>query len=348
MKRLSNLCYTLTAKVFIVLLIWLFSWQTSICFAETTVLYMENDTALKNVWYQWEDFDYSTSLYLQDETEEAIDMVLEYCLYYHRDITDKNQPVIGADDNYKVITQRLSSYKDFYFAVVNHTTDRTVSNMDEINYKNSGIAVRPFFSGEDDSLLIVRDSHNPYYESGTTTEYNEYVVEAAKKYSDDFDLYIYFGENFSFAAELDDYQALHSRVLDRVKTVTRLAAVYLLAAGVLFTILLFVAGRNEPGGKIYPGLSDRLPNDIKLFLFTVVIISMAALYENSLYMALRVDRYEMWPAFSSEFYIIRSYVAMLINVSMILCIGCTIKRQYRLGRLFTNTYIYKFFFERQN
>lgn len=348
MKRLSNLCYTIGAKIFLVLIIWFLSWQTSVCFAETTVLYLENDTALRNVWYQWENFDYRSSVYLQDEVEEAIDMVLEYCLYYHRDITDKNQTIISADEDYKRITDRLSSYKDFSFAVVNHTTGRIVSDIEEINYKKSGTAVRQFFSGREDCMLIIRNSHNPYYENGTTTEYNEYAINATMTYSDNFDLYIYFGEDFSFAAELEDYQAIHQRFLERVKTVTVMAAVYLLLVSAVFALLLIIAGKNEPSGKIYPGLSDRLPNDAKLLLFTIVIISMTALYENSLYMAQRADEYDIWPVFSSEFYIFRSYVAMIVNVSIIVCLGCTFKRQYKLGRLFTNTYIYKFFFEKHD
>ncbi len=345
MKRFCNLFYTLTAKIFIVVCLLFFAWQTSICFAETTVLYRENDTALKNVFAQWDNYDYKTSFYLHDAIEEAIDMVTEYSLYYHRDITDETQTIVNADDNYKAITQKISSYNDFRFAVVNHTTGRIVSNIDAINYKDSGTALRGHFTGEEDCLLIIRNSHNPYYESGTIIEYTEYVKELAGNYDDNFDLYIYFGDGFSFALGNEDYEETHNSVLQRVKKVTVLSAVYLIAAGVLFVILLLISGKNELGGKVYPGLSDRLPNDLKLLLFSIVVISMTALYENSLYMALRADAYDMWPSFSAEFYIIRSYLAMIVNVCIILSSGCTIKRQYRLGTLFTNTYIYKFFFE---
>ncbi len=348
MRTFCNLFYTIWSKTLMVLCILIFLWQTGICFAETTVLYRENDTALKNVFAQWDNYDYRSSFYLRDAIEETIDMVMEYSLYYHREITGEEQKIINADDNYKSIIRKLNSYEDFRFAVVNHTTGRIVSNIDAISYKDSGTAVRPHFTGRDDFLLIIRNSHNPYYESGTITEYTEYVRELAENYNDNFDLYIYFGDEFSFTQGNEDYAQTHNRVLQRVKKVTVLSAVYLLLAGLMFIALLLVSGKNEPGGKVYPGLSDRLPNDLKLLLFLIVLMSMAALYENSLYMAIRADSYDIWPDFSAEFYIVRSYISMLVNVCIILSAGCTIKRQYRLGTLFTNTYIYKFFFERRD
>ena len=75
---------------------------------------------------------------------------------------------------------------------------------------------------------------------------------------------------------------------------------------------------------------------------------MTALYENSLYMALRTDTYDIWFSFSAEFYILRSYIAMLVNVCILLSIGCTLKRQYRLGTLLTNTYIYQIFLKKSD
>ena len=254
----------------------------------------------------------------------------------------------GVDLSIFLITDKLALYKDFDFAVVNHTTGRIVSDISEINYQSSGVAVRRCFSGSEEFMLIIRNSHNPYYESGTITEYNDYVSRVSKSFSDNFDLYIYFGENFSFASEAENYEELHSSVLSRVKNVTAMAVVYILLALIVAIILILVSGKNEIGGKVYPGLSDSLPNDMKLLLFAIVIASMTWLYGNSLYMAIRAETYDMWPDFSAEFYIVRSYVVIVINtiISMIIC--CTLKRQYRLGTLFTNTYIYKIFFERRD
>lgn len=348
MKRFLNLFYTMWSKVIIVIILLALMLGASMCFAETTVLYRENDTALKNVYIQWENYNYETSVYLRHSIEEAIDIVTEYSLYYHRDITDDSQVIKNADDNYKIIKQKLSMYKDFHYAVVNYSSGRIVSDIEALRYKDIGEDVRSFFKGSEENMLIIRDAHNPYFESGTMTDYTEYVKSVAKSYEDNFDLYIYFGEDFSFAAELQDYEKLHNSFLTRVRYVTVMSAVLIIASTLFFIVLLIVSGKTEPGGKVYQGLSDRLPNDLKLLLYVIVIASMTALYENSLYMALRTDTYDVWFSLSAEFYILRSYIAMLVNVCILLSIGCTLKRQYRLGTLLTNTYIYQIFLKKSD
>ena len=346
MKKFLNLFYTMWSKFIIVGILLALMLGTGMCFSETTVLYRENDTALRNVYVQWDNYDYLTSVYLSDAIEDAIDTVTEYSLYYHRDVTDKNQLIVNADDNYKLICKKLSEYKDFDFALVNHSVGRIVSDIEDICYKDTGTDVRSFFKGDEENMLIIRDAHNPCFESGTVTEYTEYIRELAEAYDDDFDIYIDFGEDFSFASELEDYEALHNRFLSRVRNVTLMSAVYILAAAFFTVILILVSGKTEPGGKVYPGLSDRLPNDLKFLLYAVVLVSMVTLYKNSLYMALRTDAYEMWLPLSAEFYIFRSHIVILINACVLLSTACTIKRQYRLGTLFTNTYIFQLFFRK--
>lgn len=346
MKKFLNLFYTMWSKIIIVVILLILMLGTSVCFSETTVLYRENDTALRNVYAQWDSYDYLTSVYLSDAIEQAVETVMQYSLYYHCDITSKGQLIVNADDNYELISRRLSQYKDFDFAVVNHSTGRIVSDIEDICYKDTGEDVRSFFKGNEANMLIIRDAHNPCFEIGSLTEYTEYVRNIAEEYEDSFDIYIYFGEDFSFASELEDYEELHNRFLSRVRNVTFISVALIIASGFFTAILLIVSGKTEPGGKVYKGLSDRLPNDLKFLLYVVVIVSMTALYENSLYMALRTDAYDVWYSFSAEFYIIRSYIAMLVNVCILLSVGCTVKRQYRLGTLFTNTYINQIFFRR--
>jgi hypothetical protein len=336
----------MSSKIIIVFILLGLMLGTGMCFAQTIVLYRENDTALKNVYVQWENYDYDSSVYLSDYIEEAIDIVMEYALYYHRDITDSSQVIVNADDNYRYICQKMAEYSDFQFAVVNHSTGKIVSDEEAISYKDVGVDIRSFFKGNDENMLIIRDVHNPCFETGTMTDYAEYVREAAEDYEDEFDIYIYFGDGFSFARDLENYEELHNSFLSRVRHVTRMALFCIVAAALFTAVLIIVSGKTEPGGKIYPGLSDRLPNDLKLLLYIVVISSMVTLYKNSVYMALRADYYDVWFSFSAEFYIFRSYIAILINACVLLSAGCTIKRQYRLGSLFTNTYIYQLFFKR--
>lgn len=344
MKWIPNLFYTIWSKILIVLLVMFFMLQTGICFADTTVMFRENPTAVKNAWTQRDAYDYETSEYLKAEIESAIDSVLQYSLYYRRDIIADNQIIVNADDNYREIRKQITSYENFSFALVNHSTNRIVSNIPEINYKESSVNVRQHFPETCNSLLIVRDAHNPYYETGTLTDYNQYITDLSKGYDDNFDLYIYFGENFSFVPDYEKFEQTHKNTLSRVQKSSNRPFVYIGISAVLFAFLLAVTGRHEAGGKFYPGISDTLANDTKLLLFLIVIISMSALYENSLHMALRAKTLDLFLSFSSDFYIFRSYIALLVNSCIIMATCCTIKRQYRLGTLFTNTYFYKFFF----
>ena len=344
MKWLPNLFYTIWSKIIIVLLVMFFMLQTGICFADTTVMYRDNPTAVKNVLAQWDSYDYKTSEYLKTEIETAIDSVLQYSLYYRRDALSENHTIVNADDNYREITQELSSYKNFSFALVNHATNRIISNIPQINYKDSSIKVRKYFPEACDTLLIVRDARNPYFENGTMTDYNQYIAKLAESYNDSFDLYMYFGEDFSFVPNAESFEETHISTLARVKKSSRLSFIYIVIAAILFVFLLAVTGRHEPGGKIYPGISDTLANDTKLALFLIVILSMSALYENSLYMSLRAESVDLFLTYSSDFYIFRSYVALLVNSCIVMAACCTIRRQHKLGTLFTNTYIYQFFF----
>ena len=344
MKWVPNLLYTIWSKIFIVLLVTFFMLQTGICLADSTVMLRNNPVAVRNVFAQWDDYDYKTSEYLKSEIETAIDNIMQYSLYYRRDTLSNNQFIVNGDDHYRDIVLKLESYENFSFALVNHTTNRVISDIPEISYQESSVNVRSHFPETSEALLIVRDAHNPFYETGTMTDYNYFISDLAEKYEDEFDLYIYFGEDFSFISDSESFEDTHISTLARVKKSTRLSFVYIAVAALLFAVLLAVTGRYESGGEIRPGISDTLANDIKLLLFSMIIMSMVTLYKNSLYMAVRAKTLDIFLYYSSDFYISRSYVSLLISSFTIMAACCTIKRQYQLGTLFTNTYIYKLFY----
>lgn len=344
MKWIPNLFYTIWSKIFIVLLVTFFMLQTSICLADSTVMLRENPTAVRNTLAQWDNYNYKTSEYLRNEVETAIDNIMQYSLYYRRDTVSNDQFIVNGDDHYRDIVLKLESYENFRYALVNHTTNRIISNIPEINYQESSVNIRSYFPETSEALLIVRDAHNPYYETGTMTDYNNYIQELAKSYEDHFDLYMYFGEDFSFVADSEVFEETHIKTLARVKKSTRLSFVYIAVAALLFAFLLAVTGRYEASGEIRPGISDTLANDIKLLLFSMIIMSMVTLYKNSLYMAVRAKTLDLFLSYSSDFYILRAYVSLIVSSCIIMAACCTIKRQYQLGTLFTNTYIYKLWF----
>lgn len=247
----------------------------------------------------------------------------------------------ATDEDYAEMYKRLDRLKNFRFAVVNHKTDTIVSNISALNGKSPKMTVRRYF-GDEKNMLIVRDAETPYYESGTMSEYVQFVSEQAKKYPDNFDIYISFGSNMEFAGSGEDFSQRHMNALRSIEADFKGILLFFIILFILFVTIIAVSGKRELRGKAYPSLTDRLPNDIKLLLDAVVYISMSALYQNSLYMTLRSTNIEnYWLNYSPEYYLIRSNLSMVVMICVITAFCCSVKRQLRCGTLLTNTYIYK-------
>lgn len=246
------------------------------------------------------------------------------------------------DDSYRETAEYIDSLKGVRYAVVNHKTDKIISNIDEIDQKSSGTSIRSCFGNNDKTLLIVRNAKNPCYESGTMSDYVDYVSECAQSYSEDFDLYLSFGDDFVFRNEISHYEKLHNEMYGKVISLFG-DIIFFIGITLIVAIALFiVTGRSEKGGKIIPATLDRLPNDIRLILNLIIYVSLSALYENSVYMLLRSARTDgdYWLGISPEFYAIRANASFVIIICVIVATICTIKRQYKLGTLLTNTYIF--------
>ena len=343
MKRFFNIFYTASFKAFLALLLVICSWLMNTQLTDLLEIYKQDRTALINVFIQGKDYEYESSYFLKDSIETAIEDVIEYSLVYNRK-ADKiyTQYDTSATEDYNSLIERLQSLKNFRFALVNHKTDIIVSNIPAIHGKTPALTVTRYF-GDEENILIVRDARNPIYENGPMADYVDFVSETAKKYPDEFDLYISFGQNLDFAGDSETFSQRHLESLRYVRSATIDIAVFLFILFIIFISLITVSGKKEIGGKCSPVLHDRLPNDITALLYFIVYISMSALYENSLYMALRATASDdNWLTLSPEFYSVRSSVSMVIMVSIITAFCCTIKRQLRCGTLFSNTYIYKF------
>ncbi len=350
MKRFFNIFYTYPCKFGLTVLLIICSWLMNSEFVDVMHLYKEDSTAVTNVLLQRENYDYKSSYFLRNEIETAIEDVIEYSLVYHRN--DYKKPEMSepdaeleesyrreSDKDYAAITSHIESLINFRFAVVNHKTDRVVSNMVALNGSSSDVTVRRYF-GEDKNMLIVRNADTPYFESGTMSEYVEFVSELANKYTDNFDLYVSFGDDFEFAGEGEEFSHRHARMLNKISLNIKHMSIYLFVLFLIFVIMVSISGRREVGGKFYPALIDSLPNDLNIFLHVIVYISMSSLYKNSVYLALRVTNTEdYWLSFSPEYYMVRSDISMVIMICIITSFVCLIKRQLGLGTMFSNTYI---------
>lgn len=246
----------------------------------------------------------------------------------------------ATDEDYDKIVSHLNALNNFSFAVVNHKTHVIISNIPSLNGQAPGVSVRSFFP--EGNLLIVRDAKTPYSESGTMVEYVSFVGEQAKNYTDNFDLYISFGDNMEFAGDSEKFSHRHEATLNEIKDNLFSIVIFLCIIIVLFALLLTVAGRREKGGRVYPSLTDKLPNDINLLFCLVVIISMVALYENSINMFLRAsDLEDYWFNLSPKYYLLRSNICIVVLFYDLTAFAGTLKRQIGCGTLISNTYIYK-------
>ncbi len=342
-KRFFNVFYTMPFKTLCVVLLIVCAWLMNSELTNFLHLYNQDRAALINVFIQGDEYDYESSYFLKSSVETAISDVMEYSLVYNRKAhSPYTEYGTTATEDYNELISRLQSYKDLRFAIVNHKTDLIVSNIPSLNGKSIDTTVRRYFD-EDKNLLIVRDAKNPIFENGPLTEYVDFVGEEAKKYTDDFDIYISFGDTLEFADKSEVFSQKHSDVLSAVVTTFKSIAVYLVIMMIIFISLVSVSGKREAGGKNYPGLSDRLPNDLTFLLCLIVYISMSALYENSLYMAIRAtSTQDYWLNLSPEFYLVRSNISMVVMIITITTFSCTLKRQISASTLISNTYIYRF------
>lgn len=347
MKRFFNYFYTTLSKTITVILIMIFVWLSSSNILNSTVFYNDDAVAVINVFRQWSHYDYSTSEFLDNEIKSAISDVLVYSLHFaptgnqEEDLAKYYQN--GSIDQYRLVKEHLDSLQNFRFAVVNHDTDTVISNIEDLNGKTPDAAVRGYFGGNEKSLLIVHNARNPYYESGTMVDYVDYVRELSVNYADDFDLYVSFGENLSFAGDGENFRQRHATALEIVKASLFRAAVYALISLVLIALLVITSGKREIGGKTYLTISDKIPNDMMFVFFLIIFISMSVLFENSVYMIVRASSYDgvLWFTYSPEYYYIRANISLLILVFSVIISVCGLKRQAENQTLLTNTYLYK-------
>lgn len=351
MKRFLNFFYTISFKLLLFILVILFSWLAGSQLLDALNLYVEDSISVQNVTVQWNDFDYESSKYLEHEIESTIENVITYCLKYHNE--DEAAQTDGemldyyrrlSDEGYRETAEYLDSLSGVSFAVVNHDSNKIISNIVAINGKNSGTPIRSFFGHIDKTTLIVRNAKNPSFEAGTMSDYAEFVSECAMNYPVDFDLYISFGSDFVFRHDISYYENLHNEMKIRIYSVLGYALLYIFITVSLMSAIVILAGKSEKDSKIIPAALDKMPNDLHLILDVIIYFSLTALFENSIYMLLRSSFADgdYWLGISPGFYAVRANCCIVIITCVILATACTIKRQYKMGTLLTNTYIYRF------
>ncbi len=330
MKRFLSFFYTNSFKGLLLILILLFSFLSSEYTLKTALLYKEDPVALLNVFKQKGNFDFESSVYLSNSTKIAIKEVLYFSLSDNK-----------SSKEYIETIKKIESYEEFTFAVVNHTTNKIISNISELNGKSASLEIRSNFPDNEKCLMIVYNSKRPYFESGTVIDYVSVVSRLSEDYSDIFDIYIYFGENFSFAGNVANFEERDASMFNKVNNTLTFALIFIVICFVLFFILFLLTGKKEFGGRQYLSTFDKIPNDLLISMFLLIIFSTISLYSNSIHMLIKTTYYESyWFNFTPDFYIFRGNICSAVLALTSMLLSFTLKRQYKNKSLFKNTHIY--------
>lgn len=357
MSKFCNLFYTLTFKAILFTLVTVFAWFSGSYTLQAFDLYFEDSVSYTNVMVQWNNFEYESSEYVRSEVETAIDNIISFYFDYmdknekrslsyfgRKDIPLENYTHVIKDD-YKQSLEYLNSLEDVSFAIVNHNNKTIFSNIISLDGKSSGTHVRTFFGNNDSTVLIVRNAKNPYYEKGTMSEYVDYVSECAASHSDNFDLYICFGDDLLFRFDAGHYESLHTVMKEKIIGIYNPMILFSFLTIAVLSVLTILSGKSEKGGKISPAALDRTPNDLRFALHLIILISLVTVFDDYIYMLHLGFRSggDYFLGISPDFYKTIANICIVVLTYVILAMSCTIKRQSRLGTLFRNTYVYRIF-----
>ena len=351
MKNLHSLFFTVPAKIAYSVILVILSFMIADCQISYFDYYAEDNESFVNAMSQVDSFNYETSRYFKNRIKNTVEGVVKLSMDYSEIFesdTDETELLdyfssIG-DSAFSEIYGNLSSMKGFSFAVVNHSKKKIYSSIDEINGKSSATNVQQYFGHPGKNLLIVRSCHNPYFATDTFVEFAEGIRRTAKKYEDDFDLYICFGSEESFAAEEKRCEELHLTMRRKIEKLNDTVAVYCALTVLIIIVLMTVTGKHEPHGKTYPTAMNKLPTDLIVFLYGILLICLFSLYRTAISMIMSHgnELNEFWFTRSREFYTDRIKLCIVLFICVATNLLGILKRQYKTGRLFKNSYIYTF------
>ena len=236
----------------------------------------------------------------------------------------------------------MSSMKGFHFALVNRSKQIIYSDISEINGTHSSTNIKNYFSGQGKNQLIVHSCQNPYFATDSFISFAEFIRKASEVYEDDFDIYITFGSEESFAKTESKCRQLHTDMRSNIEKLNNTALLYIAGLILITIIILTVTGKQEPCGKTYPTTVNKLPNDLITALYGIVLICQISLYSTTASMLLshgnELDTF--WFTHSQAFYTTRIRFCIVVFICAAVNLLCILKRQYKMGLLIKNTYIY--------
>lgn len=321
------------------------------CQVEYFTLFKQDNVSFVNAVTQVDNFDYESSRYYKNSVRDTVESITLLCMEYS-DIFEGEADAAELLSHYNSIgdaafpraCEQLAGMKGLRFALVNHDRKIIYSDIPAINGLDSSRNIRNYFGEASRHLLIVRSCSNPYFATDTFIDFAEEIRACAEKYGENFDLYISFGDEEIFREKEAECEKLHLEMRGKIeklndKVITH--SVLLIFFGV---ILLTVTGKREKGGKTYGTIMNRLPNDLLVLMYGTVLLCLSSLYRTALGMLLshgdELDTF--WFARSEDFYTDRIKFCIILFLCAGLNILGILKRQYKMGMLYKNTYIYNY------
>lgn len=351
MKNFRSIFYTAPSRTIMLIILFVLAYFVGECQLDYFRLYNKDRESFANATIQMDSFDYETSYYFRNIVKDTIKSVIVLSTNYS-EIFEKEMDAdtllsyygnVG-DTTFPEIYETLSSIKGFRFAFVNYDTNKIFSNIPELNNKPNSTNVRRHFGMLGKTLLVARSCKSPYFETDTFMRYADYIRELAEKYDVNFDIYIYFGDDETFEQDAQQFKKLHFAMRKEIEKINNTVLVLISLIIFVSICIVTITGRTEPGGKIYLKQINKLPNDLILFFYGIVLMCIVSLYRTSFYMIVsrKAEHDEFWFTRSEEFYTNRVHFCIVFFICLIVNLICIMKRSYKTGSLITNTYIYHF------
>lgn len=349
MKNILNLFFTMPAKILVSLIFLGLSVAIAECQTAYVTLYNEDNDSFVNALTQVDDFDYRSSRYYKSTVTETVESIALICMNYSDAFSedasaDKLVSYYSSigDIGFLRASEQLSQLEGLQFALVNHDSKKILSNIPAVNGLPSSTDIRRFFGVADKNLLIARSCRNPYFATDSFIDFTDEIRSCAERYDDSFDLYISFGDDATYAENEAACRELHLAMRDKIERLNDKCIIHIILLLLAAAFLITVTGKQEKGGKTYPTIMNRLPNDMLVLLYGIVLLCLSSLYRTSLDMLIthgnELDAF--WFSRSGDFYCERIELCVVIFFCGALNLLCILKRQYKTGMLFRNSYIY--------
>lgn len=349
MKGFLTLFYTRPAKTFYLIIILVLSFLVGECQVRYFEHFSSDRESFINAITQIDSFEYEKSYFFRNTVTNAIEGVVELAMEYPQAFeqgTTADELIsyfdsIG-DKKLPDIIRSLKDIKGFRFAVVDHGKGVVYSNIPEINGADSGENVRKSFGEPGKNLLVARSCKNPYFAKNNYIDFADPIRDCAAKYQDNFDLYIRFGSLEEFDERAEVCRQKHFEMRSKIEKLNDSVAICLVSVVLVMLVMLIVTGKHEPKGKTYLTAMNRIPGDLLVVIYAIVLYCIVALYRTSATVVINhgMELDTLWFMRSEEFYISRIKYCVVIIICVVVNLMCVLKRSYKTGILLSNTYLY--------